>query len=343
MKKTKHNLNEVLNVPPANGLAYTPNGVGNLTPEPIVTANNLAKAQVPTPAAAMAGAFNSMPVAPAAGVQSQTGVDETEEDEENEEEDTEVEEVDEAAKIQFRNALVSLLGENVSMDLVGQLEAVFEAAVQDRVNIHVQDTIVQVDENVKNYLNEVTANLVDKVDDYLDYVVEEWMVENTVAVEQGIKTQIAENFINGLKNLFENHYIDVPSDKYNALDEVYAQNRELEEALNNTINENMDLRKEISLTECAGIFVAETRDLADTQVSRLQNLMENVSFNGPDDYRNKLNAIKSSYLTNQNFVRPARPAQQMISEEMTFSPVKTIENSTVDTYANVIGKLNKKL
>ena len=342
MKKTKHNLNEVLNVPPANGLAYTPNGVGNLTPEPVVTANNLAKAQVPTPAAAMAGAFNSMPVAPVAGVEYQTGVDNTEEDEE-EDEDDEVTEVDEAAKIQFRNALVSLLGENVSMDLVGQLEAVFEAAVQDRVNIHVQDTIVQVDENVKNYLNEVTTNLVDKVDDYLDYVVEEWMVENTVAVEQGIKTQIAENFINGLKNLFENHYIDVPSDKYNALDEIYAQNRELESALNNSINENMDLRKEISLTECAGIFVAETRDLADTQVSRLQNLMENVSFNGPDDYRNKLNAIKSSYLTNQNFVRPARPAQQIISEEMTFSPVKTIENSTVDTYANVIGKLNKKL
>jgi hypothetical protein len=352
MKKTKHNLNEVLNVPPANGLAYTPNGMGNITPEPYTPGNYPATTN-----------FNDTPISQG-DVATHTNEyegDDYEDTEENkgenrynkkknikivdeEDEDDNVTEVDEATKIQFRNALVSLLGENVSMDLVGQLEAVFEAAVQDRVNIHVQDTIVQVDENVKNYLNEVTANLVDKVDDYLDYVVEEWMVENTVAVEQGIKTQIAENFINGLKNLFENHYIDVPNDKYNALDEIYAQNRELEHALNNTINENMDLRKEISLTECAGIFVAETRDLADTQVSRLQNLMENVSFNGPDDYRNKLNAIKTNYLVNQNFVRPARPApQQMISEEMTFSPVKSVENSTVDSYANVIGKLNKKI
>ena len=353
MKKTKHNLNEVLNVPPANGLAYTPNGVGNLTPEPYAPGNYPATTN-----------FNDTPVSQG-DVATRNNEYEGDHDydteehkgevrhnkkknikivDEEEDEDDDVTEVDEATKIQFRNALVSLLGENVSMDLVGQLEAVFEAAVQDRVNVHVQETVVQVDENVKNYLNEVTANLVDKVDDYLDYVVEEWMVENTVAVEQGIKTQIAENFINGLKNLFENHYIDVPNDKYNALDEIYAQNRELEHALNNTINENMDLRKEISLTECAGIFVAETRDLADTQVSRLQNLMENVSFNGPDDYRNKLNAIKTNYLVNQNFVRPVRPApQQMISEEMTFSPVKSVENSTVDSYANVIGKLNKKI
>ena len=96
-------------------------------------------------------------------------------------------------------------------------EGIFEAAVQDRVNLHVNKTVSHLDNNVKVYLNNVTNTLVEKVDDYLDYVVEEWVTENKVAVEQGIKTQIAENFINGLKNLFENHYINVPDEKYDVL------------------------------------------------------------------------------------------------------------------------------
>ncbi len=328
---------------PVNGVAYTPDGKGNIIPQPYVTANNLAKAQVPTPAAAMAGSFGA-PSMMAAPTQPEPEMEEMEEEEEEETEPTEVEE---QAKEQFRSALVALLGEeNASDSLLNQLEAIFEAAVQDRVNIQVSNTVSQLDENVKNYLDGVTNTLVEKVDDYLDYVVEEWMQENAVAVEQGIKTQIAENFISGLKNLFENHYIDVPDEKYNALDELYAQNRELSENLNKAINANMNIRKELSLTECAGIFVAETRDLADTQVARLQNLMENVAFESPEEYREKLVAIKNNYLASQNFVRPASPVApvtQQINEEMTFSPVREVESSPVEGYANAIAKLNKKL
>jgi hypothetical protein len=176
-------------------------------------------------------------------------------------------------------------------------------------------------------------------------VVEEWMQESNVAVEQGIKTQIAENFITGLKNLFENHYIDVPNDKYNALDELYSQNRELEHNLNYAINENMNIRKDLMLNECATIFVAQTRDLADTQIAKLQSLMENVSFASVDEYQHKLNAIKNNYLTSQQVI-PApvqRPLPQPINEEMTFSPIKNIENTSIDGYANAIGRLNKKL
>ena len=236
--------------------------------------------------------------------------------------------------------------ENANDAILSQLEGIFEAAVQDRVNAQLSSTVAQLDENVKGYLDGVTNTLVEKVDDYLDYVVEEWMQENAVAVEQGIKTQIAENFISGLKNLFENHYIDVPDEKYNALDELYAQNRELSEQLNQVINNNINIRKELSLTECAGIFVAETRDLADTQVARLQSLMENVAFASPEEYRNKLVAIKNNYLASQNFVRPTAPAipvAQQINEEMTFSPVREVESSPVEGYANAISKLNKKL
>lgn len=342
-RNNKKDLQEVMNAMQANGVAFTPDGRGEIIPQPIVTANNLAKAQVPTPAAAMAGAFPAMG-APAP--MQQSAPEPEEEEEEEEEDEDEVTEVEEAARIQFRSALIELLGENVSESLVSQLEGIFEAAVQERVNAHLNETLENVDGNVKNYLNQVTESLVEKVDDYLDYVVEEWMQENTVAVEQGIKTQIAENFIGGLKNLFENHYIDVPNDKYNALDELYAQNISLQHTLNNAINENLNLRKEINLTECAGVFVSETRDLADTQIARLQSLMENVTFNTTDEYREKLVAIKDNYLQSQNFVRPVVqpiPQPTIITEEMTFSPVRNTESSTVDQYADVIGKLNRKV
>jgi hypothetical protein len=257
---------------------------------------------------------------------SQEGEDEEEEVETNEE-----------TKAQFHDALVSLLGENVDPSLINQLEAIFEAAVTDRVEQAVAQIVENVDGNVKTYLDDITESLVGKVDDYLDYVVEEWMTDNSVAIEQGIKTQIAENFISGLKNLFENHYIDVPAEKYNVLDELYASNRELEEKLNEAYNYNINLRKEVSLTECAGIFVAETKDLADTQVAKLQGLMENVSFESPEEYREKLVAIRENYLN----TRPA-PART-IEPEQTFAPVRTASTNLVENYVGALGRLNKKL
>lgn len=332
---------------PVNGDARTPDGKGTYTPQPVVKANNLAKAQVPTPVAAMAGAFSPTMTSQSQyePQYSQTEEEEPIEEEEEEEEDEDVVEVEEGTNAQLRNSLISLLGEHVSPETISQLEGIFEAAVSEKSEKRVNKLVTKIDENVASYLENVTNTLVEKVDDYLDYVVEEWMQDNSLAVEQGIKTQIAENFINGLKNLFENHYIDVPNEKYNALDELYAQNRNLEQNLNTKINENINIKKQLMLNECATIFVAETRDLADTQVSKLQSLMENVSFENPEEYRAKLNAIKDNYLYSQTkFARPV-PAQtyQPINEDMTFSAVKPLESSTVENYANVIGKLNKKL
>jgi hypothetical protein len=255
---------------------------------------------------------------------------------EGEEVEEEVE-TNEETKAQFHDALVSLLGENVDPSLINQLEAIFEAAVTDRVEQAVAQIVENVDGNVKTYLDDITESLVGKVDDYLDYVVEEWMTDNSVAIEQGIKTQIAENFISGLKNLFENHYIDVPAEKYNVLDELYASNRELEEKLNEAYNYNINLRKEVSLTECAGIFVAETKDLADTQVAKLQGLMENVSFESPEEYREKLVAIRENYLN----TRPA-PART-IEPEQTFAPVKMASTNLVENYVGALGRIHKKL
>ena len=318
-------------------------GRGSMTAPPVAT-GAVAVPGVPAPIVP-----NSMGMmgkaAPAMSAPAQSSGEEEETEETEEEEATEVEESVEdqemiaEARAQFRAALSSLLGEEVaSEELVSKLEAIFEAAVNDRVEKSVSHIVQGVDGNVKEYLENVTESLVEKVDDYLDYVVEEWMTENAVAVEQGIKTQIAENFISGLKNLFENHYIDVPNEKYNVLDELYGQNRELEEKLNEAVNVSIELKKQVELTECAGIFVAETRDLADTQIAKLQNLMENVSFGSVDEYRDKLTAIKDNYLNTAS-----RSPVQSIEPEQTFAPVKTAPTTLVEGYVGALGRLNKRV
>jgi len=316
-------------------------GKGSMTPAPVV-AGMPATTPVASPVVpnSMAGGAK-MAAAPAQPQVEEENEEAEEEMEDSESEpDTDVEEVEEQARAQFRTALVSLLGEeNATEELVEKLEGIFEAAVTDRVERTVATIVEDVDSNVKTYLDNVTESLVEKVDDYLDYVVEEWMTENAVAVEQGIKTQIAENFITGLKNLFENHYIDVPNEKYNVLDELYAQNRELEGKLNESFNQNIALRKQVELTECAGIFVAETRDLADTQISKLQSLMENVSFASTDEYRSKLVAIKENYVNTSKVSAPARTPEP----EQTFSPVKGNPTTLVEGYVGALGRLNKKV
>lgn len=336
MKKNKNLSEQQMGMMPANGMSMLPDGKSDMLPAAIdFSAANKMRSQVPTTAAAMAKA---MPTAMSSSTEEDVETDEGEEEET--EESSEPTEVEEAVRAKFRDSIIALLGEgNANPELVSQLEAVFEAAVQEKVEKNVALVLEDVDQSVKTYLTDVTNNLVEKVDDYLEYVVEEWMTENAVAVEQGIKTQIAENFISGLKNLFENHYIDVPAEKYNVLDELYASNKELEAKLNEAVKHNMDLKKEVSLTECAGIFVAETKDLADTKIAKLQSLMENVSFGSPEEYRTKLVAIKENYLSGS---RPVA-APKVINEEQTFSKVNEVPNTLVEGYINALGRLNKKI
>lgn len=316
-------------------------GKGSMLPGQVVsglpaTMAGIGKPGVPATIASMMGAQGKGMSAPTSKV-SDESEEETEESEETEE-TSEPTEVEEAVRQQFRSALVELLGEDLASEtLIGNLEAIFEAAVTDRVEKQLSAILVELDENVKTHLDTVTETLVEKVDDYLDYVVEEWMQENAVAVEQGIKTQIAENFITGMKNLFENHYIDVPAEKYNVIDELYEQNRGLNEQLNGAINENINLKKQVALTECAGIFVAETKDLVDTQVVKLQNLMENVTFTSPEEYREKLLAVKQNYLS-----RP-KAAPRVVEPIETFSPVQSAPSTLVEGYVNALGRINKKV
>ena len=133
------------------------------------------------------------------------------------------------------------------------------------------------------------------MDDYLGYVVEEWLKENEVAIENGLKNEIAENFITGLKGLFESCYIDVPEEKYNVLGELDDKVKSLEENLNAEMAKSIELRKELLEANCTQVFNHVTDGLVDTEVEKLRSLSEGLEFDSAEQYEEKLNVLKENY------------------------------------------------
>jgi hypothetical protein len=197
-------------------------------------------------------------------------------------------------------------GENLSEDFKFKAKTIFEAAINERVafiEAHIvqaaKELMAEQTEAAREIVQETTSHsteaLVEHLDQYLSYVINEWMQENQVAIERGLRTEIAENFITQLKDLFESSFIDVPNEKYNVLDDMYAANSELQESLNRTIAENVQLRNEVTARLCAEAFIEESTDLADTQVERLASLAEGIEFDSVDQYRQKVALLKESY------------------------------------------------
>jgi hypothetical protein len=240
--------------------------------------------------------------------------------------------------IDFENSLRSLLAEvNVSENFFIQAKTIFESAVDQKLKAIANEIAPALQENFESKLGEITVNLTEKIDDYLDYVVEEWMQDNQLAVEGGIKSTLAENFILGLKKLFEMHYVDVPAEKYNVIDGLYEQTSNLQGDLNHVLNENIALKKQLLISECAGIFVNETKDLADTQIEKLASLIENIEFSTLEEYKTKLSTLKEHYLGS----RVAIPEQYV--PEMTFSKAASVPTTLIENYTHTLDRLSKKL
>lgn len=303
----------------ANGKgAFALNGATNVIPQPVAN-----------PGTAMA---NQATLRPQAGGAMPTKVAAKPQ----EEEEGDQENMKEA--MEFEASLRSLLSEiNVSEEFFVQAKTLFEAAVDAKLKVVAEEIAPTLQEEFEKKVGEITINLTEKIDDYLDYVVEEWMQDNKLSVENGIKSTLAENFILGLKKLFEMHYVDVPAEKYNVLDGLYEQANKLQSDLNEAIHENMDLKKNLLISECAGIFVNETKDLADTQIEKLASLIENIEFSNVEDYKTKLHTLKEHYL-GQRVAVPEQPAP-----EMTFSKVASVPTTLVENYANTLNRLAKKL
>ena len=191
-------------------------------------------------------------------------------------------------------ALMSGEGD-LSDDFKKKAATVFESAVKSKV----RDEVTRLQENYDNEIEQgIKSNkseLTEKVDTYMNYVVEEWMKENELAVERGLKGEIAEDFIAGLKQLFEDHYVDIPDDKYDVLQAQSDKIAELEEKVNKTLDESIEFKKSNDDLTRNKVISEMVSDLADTEIEKFKGLTEDVDFGNEEDFKGKLETLKESY------------------------------------------------
>ena len=184
---------------------------------------------------------------------------------------------------------------DLSEEFKEKAATIFETAVKTRIQEQVKVLEAQYEDKLSKESETIKEAMTEKVDSYLNYVVEEWMKENELAVERGIRTEIAEDFITGLKSLFKEHYIDVPEEKYNVLDDLTNQTKDLESKLNEQIEKNVNLSKEVSDLHKREAIAEVSEDLTDTETEKFVSMAENVEFDSAEKFKEKLETIKESY------------------------------------------------
>ena len=207
-------------------------------------------------------------------------------------------EIDERIKsISVKEDMEVLMGadDSLSEEFKFKAATIFEAAVKSKIRSEIERINEEVRSEKETEIETFKEDLTEKVDSYLDYVVDEWNKENELAIERGLKGEIAEDFISGLKQLFEDHYIDVPDEKYDVLEAQSDKISELEDRLNEEIERNLKLRESNSSLVRESVISEVSEDLADTEIEKFKSLTEDVEFNNEDNFRNKLDALKESY------------------------------------------------
>lgn len=205
--------------------------------------------------------------------------------------------------------------------------SLFEAVVSARIANIYEELEEEAMEAANAYIESYTEDLVEQLDGYLTYVAEHWLTENAVAVETGLRNEISEDFMNGLKTLFQEHYIDVPEDKYDLVGALQAQIEELTNNMNAVISENINLNSELIESYKEIIINNSSSDLAQTEVEKLRGLVESVEFDNPELFEEKVTVIKNSYF-------PKTQNSSMISEEL--EPNEDAPSSTIAKYAELL-------
>ena len=185
--------------------------------------------------------------------------------------------------------------EDLSEEFKNKATTIFEAAVKAKITEHKKLLNAEFDKKLEESIESEKEKLSEKVDTYLSYVVEEWMKENSIAIERGIKGEIAEDFITGLKKLFEDHYIDVPDEKYDVLEDQSSKIAGLTEQLNKEIQKNAELSKKTGEYKRNDIINEVSSDLADSQKEKFSKLSEEVEYSDEEEFKSKLKTIKESY------------------------------------------------
>jgi uncharacterized phage infection (PIP) family protein YhgE len=240
-------------------------------------------------------------------------VEETEEEDEEDEEEVVEEEFDIDEDV---NAL--LAGEDLSEEFQEKARTIFEAALRSRVSEIKESLEEQYSNALAEEVEEIKTELADRVDSYLEYVADEWISENALAVEHGLKAEMTESFLEGMKGLFEAHYVSIPEEKYNVIESMVEKLDEMETKLNEQIEKNISLNKRLSESVADGIFDQISEGLADTQKDKLASLSQSVEFESESQYREKLETLRESYFPSRGVSPSART--ETLSEGLDAAP-----------------------
>ena len=198
--------------------------------------------------------------------------------------------------LDIKSDIDALVGDaDLSEEFKQKAATIFEAAINSKVKAEQERLQSEYDTKFEEEISKSKSELTEKVDSYLNYVVEEWMKENKLALERGIKGEIAEDFISGLKKLFEDHYIDVPDEKYDVLEDQAGKIEDLEKKLNEEIEKNVEMNKVNGTYKRQEIIDEHSKDLADTAKEKFDSLVEGVEYSSEEDFAQKVKTIKESY------------------------------------------------
>lgn len=243
-----------------------------------------------------------------------------------------------AEDIDISEDLTAIFGSNdLSEEFKSQVQTVFEAAVVSKINEELESLEESFNVKLDESTDEIVDTVTEKVDSYLGYVVEEWMQENELAVERGIKAEITEEFIGGLKQLFEDHYIDVPEEKVDVVDSLADRVEDLESKLNESIETNINLSATVKEFQKDEVVSELSDQLTDIQSEKLRGLSEGVGFEDVDQYKEALGTIKENY-----FPRTTQGRAVVVDEEFEVSENGIVDeapqNASMSRYVNTIGR-----
>ena len=225
--------------------------------------------------------------------------------------------------------------EELSEEFKAKAATIFETAIKSKVRSELEKIQEENDKQMEELAETSMKSMVEKVDDYLGYVVEQWMSENELAIERGLKGEIAEDFISGLKGLFEDHYIDVPDEKYDILEANLTKIEELEDKLNKQMEENVQLRKAKGELVKESMIADIADGMTDTETEKFQSLVDDVEFSDEDSYKEKLQTIKESYFGTG---KVESEETEVLTEDGSINETTTEVSGSMAQYMKAIGK-----
>jgi len=228
-------------------------------------------------------------------------------------------------------------GEDLSEDFRNKASVIFESAINERVEAATSELQEQYDSRLAEELETVTNELTAKLDDYLNYVVKEWAEENEIAIEHGLKNEISESFITGLRELFENHNISIPEESFDALETANGRVEELEGKLQEQLEKNIELVKISENLEREQAFVSACDGLTDTEVEKFKSLSEGIEFDDNAQYVDKLNILKESYFGENTIV-----SEEKIEESSDGSAPLVESGSVMDNLVQSMSRLSNR-